>query len=81
MYRRVKNGIAKLPDVDETADMYYYAVEFLQSKGYSRYEVSNFAKDGYECRHNIKYWDRCEYLGLGLSAHGFIDGVDRKSVV
>ena len=74
LYRRVKNGIAKLPDVDETADMYDFAVEFLAQRGYQRYEVSNFSKPGYECRHNLKYWDRSQYLGLGLSAHGFIDG-------
>jgi len=75
LYRRVKNGITTLPTVDETADMYDYAVDFLQQKGYDRYEVSNFAQRGYECRHNLKYWDRSEYLGLGLSAHGFVDGI------
>ncbi|MBR5251004.1 MAG: radical SAM family heme chaperone HemW [Clostridia bacterium] len=75
LYRKVKNGIAHLPDVDQTADMYDYVVDTLSKHGYNRYEVSNFAQKGFECKHNLNYWDRGEYLGLGLSAHGFIDGV------
>ena len=73
--RLVKSGKTTLPTTDETTDMYDYAVQYLAQQKYARYEVSNFAKDGYECRHNLNYWDRGNYLGIGLSAHGFCEGV------
>lgn len=64
-----KRGLLPLPTEDEECDMYYYAAERLSSAGYSHYEISNYAKAGYECKHNLKYW-RCEdYIGVGLSAH------------
>jgi coproporphyrinogen III oxidase-like Fe-S oxidoreductase len=56
---------ANLPDDDAQADMYFYAVETLESFGYYQYEISNFAKDGFACRHNMKYWVGDEYLGFG----------------
>ena len=58
------------PPVDEDTDrrMYECTEEILSAAGYSRYEISNYAKPGRECRHNIKYWRRFEYLGLGLGA-------------
>ena len=56
---------ANLPDDDAQADMYFYAVETLQSFGYQQYEISNFAKPGLECRHNLKYWMGDPYLGFG----------------
>ena len=46
----------------------------LNEKGYSHYEISNFAKEGFESRHNVKYWTLADYLGLGPSAHSFING-------
>ena len=59
---------ANLPDDDAQADMYFYAVETLESFGYRQYEISNFARDGYICRHNMKYWVGDEYLGFGPCA-------------
>ena len=59
---------ANLPDDDAQADMYFYAVETLESFGYKQYEISHFAKDGYICRHNMKYWVGDEYLGFGPCA-------------
>ena len=59
---------ANLPDDDAQADMYFYAVETLEQFGYHQYEISNFAKDGYICRHNMKYWTGDEYLGFGPCA-------------
>ena len=59
---------ANLPDDDAQADMYFYAVETLEEFGYHQYEISNFAKDGYVCRHNLKYWMGDEYLSFGPCA-------------
>lgn len=62
------------PDDDETADLYLLAVKLLERRGFYQYEISNFAREGFECRHNLKYWRREEYLGIGPSAHSFYDG-------
>ena len=59
---------ANLPDDDAQADMYFYAVETLESLGYPQYEISNFARPGMECRHNLKYWSGEPYLGFGPAA-------------
>ncbi len=64
-----------LPDEDTQCEMYEHACELLESAGYHRYEISNFAKSGYESKHNLRYWHREEYLGLGPAAHSFVDGV------
>ena len=66
-----------LPDEDRGADMYESAADILRAHGYERYEVSNFAANGKECRHNLKYWRRAPYVGLGLAAHSF-DGRARS---
>lgn len=64
-----------VPDDDTQADMYECINEVLTSKGYNRYEVSNFALKGYESKHNLTYWNNEEYYGFGVSAHGYFDGV------
>lgn len=63
-----------LPDDDETADMYLQTVRVLAKHGFGQYEISNFAKEGFECRHNLKYWRREEYLGIGAAAHSLYGG-------
>lgn len=63
-----------LPDEDLTAALYLHAVQTLASHGYTQYEISNFARDGMVCKHNLLYWDTREYLGLGPAAHSFIGG-------
>ncbi len=63
------------PDDDAQSEMYEGAVDILYQGGYNRYEISNFAISGKECRHNIKYWDYGEFLGFGPTAYSFIDGV------
>ncbi len=63
-----------LPDEDSVADMYLQTVNALADKGFHQYEISNFAKRGFECRHNLKYWRREEYLGIGPAAHSFLNG-------
>ena len=64
-----------VPDDDIQADMYEGVNDFLTQTGFKRYEVSNFAKEGYESRHNLTYWNNDEYYGFGVSAHGYVDGV------
>lgn len=66
--------LEKVPDEDETADMYLTAAERLSAAGFEQYEISNFARKGFECRHNLKYWRCEEYFGIGPSAHSFLDG-------
>jgi len=68
------------PPSDKVADMFLISGQALVSKGFYRYEVSNFAKPGHESKHNLKYWRREPYLGLGPSAHSF-DGSRRWSNV
>lgn len=69
-----KEQALRLPDEDEASDLYLYACEQLEEMGYSQYEISNFAKLGQESRHNLRYWNCEEYLGLGPAAHSFLDG-------
>lgn len=71
IYTDYLNG--ELLSDDEVADIYDEIREYLKQKGFNRYEVSNFAKDGYESKHNLNYWKRGEYIGMGVSASSFID--------
>ncbi len=72
IYTDYLNG--ELPDSDEVAELYEYGYKLLKDYGFARYEVSNFAKEGYESRHNLNYWKRGEYIGVGLSASSFMRG-------
>jgi oxygen-independent coproporphyrinogen III oxidase len=72
----VRYGAADVPADDDIADFYEIAVERLARMGLERYEISNFARPGFESRHNLKYWRREPYLGFGADAHSF-DGVMR----
>ena len=71
--RRQSLGIPELPDEDAERRMYYDTERILGEAGYHRYEISNYAKLGYECRHNKGYWTGTEYLGLGLGASSYIN--------
>ncbi|MCR4805285.1 MAG: radical SAM family heme chaperone HemW [Clostridia bacterium] len=71
-YRDFKDGKLDLPSWEENRAMYHRALEILKAAGYEHYEVSNAAKGGYACRHNLKYWTMQDYLGLGLAAHSFL---------
>ena len=62
-----------LPEEDVERQMYELTETFLHTKGYERYEISNYAKPGYECRHNCGYWIRKDYLGLGLGASSLVE--------
>lgn len=72
-FYKIKNTLP-LPDEERAADLYLLASNYLASRGYEHYEISNFCKKGMESRHNLKYWNCDEYLGFGPSAHSFMDG-------
>lgn len=72
IYTDYLNG--ELPDSDEVAELYDYGRKLLAERGYERYEISNFAKKGWESRHNLNYWKRGEYIGVGVAASSFIKG-------
>lgn len=65
----------QLPDEDAARQMYLEGIELLFANGYKQYEISNFARPGYESRHNLKYWNCDEYLGFGVAAHSDFGGV------
>ena len=64
-----------LPSEDIERQMYWYIKNTLEEKGYRHYEISNFAKEGYESKHNLNCWNQKEYFGFGAAAHSFIDGI------
>ena len=70
-----KKGEHIIPDEDFDREMYHYTKNFLEDNGYHRYEISNFSKEGYECKHNISYWTNDEYVGFGLGSASYLDGV------
>ncbi len=63
-----------LPDEECEADMYELISDRLRTAGYTHYEISNFARAGSECRHNLKYWHDEEYIGVGIAAHSYFEG-------
>ncbi len=87
---------ANLPNDDQQADMYLAACELLKTHGYEHYEISNWAKKGFECKHNLKYWTGGEYIGFGPTAasdfdskrftvmrdlKGYCDGIKKRGVI
>jgi oxygen-independent coproporphyrinogen-3 oxidase len=69
-----------VPDEDVTADLYLMACERLEASGVQQYEISNFARQGYESRHNLKYWTRQPYLGFGVDAHSMLPAFGAEAV-
>ncbi len=72
LFTSVEQGKVTLPDEDLVADMQDAGIDYLEQRGYHRYEISNFSRKGYECRHNMNYWHNGEYLGFGIAAHGVV---------
>ena len=72
--RDVARGRTPAPDPDEQATHYEYTQERLARAGYEHYEISNWARPGRRCRHNLIYWTHREYLGLGAGAHSYLNG-------
>ncbi len=73
--RQIVSKMLPEPNSLDVVNFYDFTVDYLQEKGFFRYEISNFAKKGYQSRHNLNYWARGEYLGVGLGAYSFCDGV------
>ncbi|MGA2192316.1 MAG: radical SAM family heme chaperone HemW [Nitrospirota bacterium] len=79
-YSEVKAGRLALPPEPVQVDMYLHAIEFLEGAGFHRYEISNFARPGYECAHNLNYWSVGEYISFGAGAHSYIDGKRTRNI-
>ena len=73
--KMINEGKMELPDEETERNMYWYVKNFLELNGYKHYEISNFAKEGYESKHNLDCWNQNEYIGFGVAAHSYIDDV------
>ncbi len=80
LHRRMVCGDVQPVDDDLDADMYELAIDLLAEAGLEQYEISNFARPGAECRHNLVYWHNEPYVGVGPAAAGFVDGIRYKNV-
>ena len=74
LYDKYENGEIKLPDEELERNMYWYVKNTLENAGYTHYEISNFAKKGYESKHNLNCWEQNEYIGFGVAAHSYMNG-------
>jgi oxygen-independent coproporphyrinogen III oxidase len=79
--RWAQRGLMAEPDPDMAAEMYEWAGEKLQIAGFQQYEISNWARSGSQCRHNLQYWRGQPYLGFGAGAHGFAGGMRIANVL
>lgn len=79
--RWASKGLLPLPDPDLAAEMYEWLSATLEERGYVQYEISNWSKPGYECRHNLQYWRGLPYLAFGAGAHGYANGYRYSNVL
>lgn len=73
--QNINSGKLKLPDDEEERMQYHYTKNYLELNGYKHYEISNFAKTGFESKHNVNCWEQKQYVGFGVAAHSYVDGV------
>ena len=73
LYDAYKNNAFSILDDDTDREIYSFTKRYLQNYGFNRYEISNYAKEGYESKHNLKYWHCDEYIGLGVAAHSYVN--------
>ena len=78
-YEKLESGEYKETDNELEAQMYEYIIDYSKKMGYHHYEISNFAKEGKEAQHNSKYWRNKEYVGIGLGASGYLEGIRYKN--
>ena len=81
MFEAHSRGDFHLPDVDHASALYETTQELCNQSGFPAYEVSNHAKEGEECRHNLTYWQGGDYVGIGPGAHGRLSVNDRLRAV
>jgi oxygen-independent coproporphyrinogen III oxidase len=79
--RWAMKGLLPLPDPDLAAELYEWASETLEKNGYIQYEISNWAKPGYACKHNLQYWRGLPYLAFGAGAHGYANGYRYSNIL
>lgn len=72
LFASIASGEMQKPPEEAIIEMYYHSIDRFDAAGYGHYEISNFAKPGFECVHNLNYWNRGEYIGVGAGAHSFI---------
>lgn len=73
--QQINKGELQLPEEENERQMYWYVKNKLELEGYKHYEISNFAKPGKESKHNVNCWEQKEYIGLGATAHSYLNGV------
>ncbi len=75
LYDEYISGKISPQDEDKDAELYYLTNDILSENGFKQYEISNYAKDNFQCKHNLNYWNSGEYFGFGPSAHSYINGI------
>ncbi len=80
LYERMQAGAVTRADSDHEATLFETTIDELAARGFQQYEISNFARPGRECRHNLTYWRNEPYLGIGPSASGFVDDIRYKNI-
>ncbi|MDT8862894.1 radical SAM family heme chaperone HemW [Alkalihalobacillus sp. MEB130] len=78
-YNRKRQGKLSLPPEEDEVEMYEQLLKMSKEAGFGQYEISNFAKAGYESKHNLVYWNNDEYYGFGAGAHGYVNGVRHQN--
>jgi putative oxygen-independent coproporphyrinogen III oxidase len=79
-YNLWRKGTLPLPSEEEEAEMYEEAMRQMELHGYQQYEISNYARPGFQSRHNLTYWNNEEYYGIGAGAHSYVNGVRRANI-
>ncbi len=82
LFELIKNSTRKftLPEEDLIVEMYNFAIDYLSENGFEHYEISNFAKPSQKCIHNLNYWNRGEYIGVGAGAHSFLNNTRSSNI-
>lgn len=80
LFKMYERDEFNLLDENTDIEMYEYTINYLKSYGYNQYEISNYAKDKFECKHNVLYWKCEEYVGIGASASGYLNGIRYNNI-